>query len=94
MAAQAAEIASLQESGAEKDRQIAELQGKVAMMQDMLTGRTALEDLTAKLSDMAEKSAARDTEILALTAGLRGEIRAVHETVENVRRTVTRRRPV
>ena len=64
--AQAMQITDLQTSSAEKDRRIAELEGKVAVLSDTLTGKAAWEILEGKIS-----------EALVLIAETRGEVRQV-----------------
>jgi hypothetical protein len=70
--AQAMQIKDLETDAAKKDRQIAELEGKVMVLQDSLTGRVAWEILEAKI-----------TEALQLMGETRTEVKAVHQILED-----------
>jgi hypothetical protein len=69
--AQAMQISDLQADAAAKDRRIAEMEGKVTVLQEALTGRAAWEILETKIA-----------EAVALIADARTEIRQVHEKLE------------
>lgn len=69
--AQDALIADLQADAATKDRRIAELDGKVTVLQDALTGRAAWEILETKIS-----------EALQLIGETRTEVKQVHQMLE------------
>ena len=68
--AQAMQIKDLEDGAARKERQIAELEGKVAVLSDTLTGKAAWEILENKIS-----------EALVLIAETRGEVRQVHREI-------------
>lgn len=69
--AQAMQIHDLEAGSAAKDRRIAELEGKVAVLSDTLTGKAAWEILEGKIS-----------EALVLIAETRGEVRKVATKLE------------
>lgn len=69
--AQDAQIADLQTDAAAKDRRIAELEGKVTVLQDALTGRAAWEILETKIG-----------EALQLIGETRTEVKQVHQMLE------------
>lgn len=70
--AQSMQLKDLETGSAEKDQRIAELEGKVAVLQDSLTGRVAWEILEAKIA-----------EALALMSDTRTEVRQVHQLLED-----------
>jgi len=65
---QADEIADLQADKHRKDREIAELKGKVQVLQDALTGKASWEILESRIG-----------EALAIAGEMRTELRQVHE---------------
>lgn len=76
------EIADLQKQVTEKDEQIKELQGKVSVLQDVVTGRQLIEQLQARTEELAqinrdsiEVSSAKITEVLRLMADVRSDVR-------------------
>jgi uncharacterized protein HemX len=66
------QIIKLGESMAEKDRQIAELRGQISTLQDMVTGRSAVEAMDARLAAGIEQSA----RILQVVQGIATQISA------------------
>jgi TolA-binding protein len=68
---QAVQISDLQADATAKDRRIAELEGKVTVLQEALTGRAAWEILEVKIA-----------EALVIMAETRTEVRQVHEMLE------------
>ena len=69
--AQAMQISDLEAKSAEDARRIAELEGKVQVLSDTLTGKAAWEILEGKIS-----------EALVLIAETRGEVRQVHRELK------------
>jgi hypothetical protein len=69
--AQAMQIRDLEADGAKKDQRIAELEGKVAILSDTLTGKAAWEILEGKIS-----------EALVLIAETRGDVRNMVKKME------------
>ncbi len=84
-------IADLQAEGAAKDLKITELQGKVAVLQDMVTGKAAVEQLAAGFGQMVAHMDERVSEALKQAGAIRGEVRDVHEAVEAVAAALARR---
>jgi TolA-binding protein len=70
--AQAMQLKDLETGSAQKDQRIAELEGKVAVLQDALTGRVAWDILEAKI-----------TEALQLMGETRTEVKQVHQILED-----------
>lgn len=81
IADQSLRIEALQRSSADKDLEIATLQGRVDQLTDMVTGRPAFDTLTAAFALITQKMDARIAESLAQAAQIRAEIREVHEAV-------------
>lgn len=73
------EIAELQRHANEKDQKISELQGQVGVLQDLATGRSAIEALVGVVHDSVEKTELRVSEILSQTGETRAEVRAMHD---------------
>ncbi len=77
--------------GAAKDAAITELQGKVAVLQDMVTGKAAVEQLAAGFGQMVAHMDERVSEALKQAGAIRGEVRDVHEAIEAVAAAMARR---
>jgi methyl-accepting chemotaxis protein len=74
-------IAELQLANTEKDKKIAELDGRVHQLTELVTARPAFDQLTASFAIMAQRMDSRITEALAQADQIRTELREVHETV-------------
>lgn len=72
---QEGEIAELRENLAKKDRQIADLQARVQVLQDTVTGKSLLEEHHRAFE-------ARSAEILAMMGDTRAIIRQIAEKVQ------------
>ncbi len=84
-------IADLQAEGAAKDAAITELQGKVQVLQDMVTGKAAVEQLASDFGQMVAHMDERVSEALKQAGAIRGEVRDVHEAIEAVAAALARR---
>lgn len=78
--AQEKDIELLRAALIEKDRQIAELQGRVVVLQDMVTAAPAIEHLATTMADVVTRMDTRGAEVLAQIGQLRGEVRGLAET--------------
>jgi hypothetical protein len=65
------QLDELRVQGAEKDQKIADLTARVEVLQDMVTGRSLLEEHHRAFE-------AKSAELLALAADTRSEVRAMH----------------
>lgn len=72
--AQDAEISELQTRETTKDAQIAGLNGRVTVLQDMVTGKTMLEEQGRKIDENTAK-------VLDLLRGVSTEVHAIREAV-------------
>src|SRR6266536_3457039 len=79
------------EKAADLDRAIAELQGKVQVLQDMVTGKAAVEQLASDFGQMVAHMDERVSEALKQAGAIRGEVRDVHEAIEAVAAALARR---
>lgn len=75
------EIRDLQADGQVKDAKIAELLARVATLENVVTGRSLIEDLTSQMN-------ARGGEVLAQLGAIRGAQRAMAEELAEVRASV------
>jgi chromosome segregation ATPase len=79
--AQNDEINSLKESESRKDKEIAELRGRINALQDMVTGRVEIELLVQEVQELNEAGKSRVSEVLAQVSEIRADIRAVANTL-------------
>lgn len=79
--AQDVAIKELEARDAEKDRQISELNGRLAMLQDMVTARPAFEQLAADFNRMVGQIDRHLADALSQGAEIRAELRQVHDAV-------------
>lgn len=70
------EIRDLQASGQVKDAQIAELKARVSVLENMVTGKSLIEELTMQ-------TATRGAEVLAQLGEIRGEQRKILSVLGN-----------
>lgn len=66
---QQGEIEELQADSSRKDKQIADLQGRLTVLQDLVTGKTALEQLLPELHQVREDVAQAREDVLAAIKG-------------------------
>jgi predicted nucleic acid-binding Zn-ribbon protein len=83
--AQDVAIKELEARDAEKDRQLSELNGRLAMLQDMVTARPAYEQLAADFSRMAGQIDRHLSEAMTQSAEIRRELSRVYEAVQGGR---------
>lgn len=69
------EIEKLHRDLAARDREVSDLQGRVGTLQDMVTGKSAVEELTSSMTQLVALFDTRLTEALAHSAETRAEIR-------------------
>src|SRR6266496_2887283 len=88
------------EKAADLDRAIADLRAESAAkdaaiteLQDMVTGKAAVEQLAAGFGQMVAHMDERVSEALKQAGAIRGEIRDVHEAIEAVAAAMARREP-
>ena len=74
-------IDQLDKANADKDKQIANLTGRVQQLSDLVTGRPEWAQLTASFALITQHMDTRISEALAQTDQIRAEIREVHEAV-------------
>jgi N-methylhydantoinase B/oxoprolinase/acetone carboxylase alpha subunit len=74
---QEAEISELRLSSNVKDEQITDLRARISTLEDMVTGRSLLEQ-------MAADSRTRYGELLNVVAGMRSELRTEHESTRKL----------
>lgn len=79
--AQDVAIKELEARDAEKDRQISELNGRLAMLQDLVTAKPAFDQLAADFAHMVSQIDNRMTESLSQVNEVRRELRQLHDVV-------------
>jgi uncharacterized protein YeeX (DUF496 family) len=84
--AQDVAIKELEARDEERERKLADLQGQVTMLRELLTARPAFEQLAGALADLTRQMDTRVTDALAQTSQIRQEIREVHDDVLRIGR--------
>lgn len=79
--AQDVAIKELEARDAEKDRQLSELNGRLAMLQDMVMGKPAFDQLVADFARVFAQMDSRAATIMGQLDGIRGDLHDVHESV-------------
>lgn len=79
----AGEVADLSARLADRDREIADLRSRVGVLQEMVTGRTALEQLAGAFGEFAANYRASEAKILAA-------VTAAHQSVDALRGDLNR----
>lgn len=72
-----AEVAGLSSRLADKDHELNELRGRVAVLQDLVTGKTALEQLAGTVADLVSAHTASENRILAAVAAAQQSVDAL-----------------
>lgn len=67
---------------ASKDTQISRLQGRLSVLQEVVTGKAALEEIAQRQTEFVTAWNDRTSEILNQVGAVRGENRAIHERLD------------
>jgi predicted RNase H-like nuclease (RuvC/YqgF family) len=87
-------IKELQDKLAERDREISLLQGKILTLEEMVTGRSAIEELARQFQQRNVHMSERVTEALMQINAIRGDVRQNYDLLLSlVREDDSRERP-
>jgi predicted RNase H-like nuclease (RuvC/YqgF family) len=87
-------IKDLQDKLAERDREISLLQGKILTLEEMVTGRSAIEELARQFQQRNVHMSERVTEALMQINAIRGDVRQNYDLLLSlVREDDSRERP-
>lgn len=89
--AQDLKIKNLEDENAEKDRKIADLTSRLDVLQDLVTGRSAIEDLTRIVEQFSQASVMRVGEIMSAIESAQAGVATVNASVDGLRDDLARR---
>jgi chromosome segregation ATPase len=85
------EVTSLQADNGAKDAKISELQGRINVLQEVVTGKGALEELAREHNEFISQWQRRTDEVTKEIGDIRGEARAIHERLDAISAQLERR---